>query len=74
VNTYPDNYFDFIIVDGRARVECSFNAIKKLKRGGLFVLDNSERKRYMPIFNLLENWEMANTSNGLTDTTFWLKP
>jgi len=74
VKTYPDDYFDFIIVDGRARVECSFNAISKLKKGGLFILDNSERLRYQPVFNRLKNWEMVNTSNGLTDTTLWLKP
>lgn len=74
VKTYPDEYFDFIIVDGRARVECSFNAISKLKRGGLFILDNSERMRYQPVFSRLNNWEMVNTSNGLTDTTLWIKP
>lgn len=74
VKTYKDEYFDFIIVDGRARVECSFNAFAKLKSGGLFILDNSERKRYEPVFESLKNWEMVNTSNGLTDTTFWLKP
>lgn len=74
VKSYKDEYFDFIIVDGRARVECSLNAFAKLKSGGLFVLDNSERKRYEPVFECLKNWEMVNTSNGLTDTTFWLKP
>jgi len=74
VKTYPDEHFEFIIVDGRARVECSFNALAKLKKGGLFILDNSERLRYQPVFSRLKNWEMVNTSNGLTDTTLWLKP
>lgn len=74
IKQYEDAFFDFIIIDGRARVECTFNAISKLKSGGLLILDNSERKRYAPVFELLKNWEQSNTSNGLTDTTFWVKP
>jgi len=74
VKNYPDEYFDFIIVDGRSRVECSLNALPKLKKGGLFILDNSERRRYRPVFEVLKDWPMSNTSTGLTDTTFWVKP
>jgi hypothetical protein len=71
---YPDNHFDFIMVDGRARVECCLNAIPKLKPGGIFVLDNSDRERYTPVFTVLKNWKMLNTTTGLFDTTFWFKP
>ena len=74
LSTYPDEHFDFILVDGRARPECVFSSISKLKKGGLMILDNSERKRYEVVFNHLKNWEMMNTTNGLTDTTFWVKP
>lgn len=70
----PDEYFDFIIVDGRARPECVFASIPKLKKGGLMVLDNSERDRYKIVFNHLKNWDMADTTTGLTNTTFWVKP
>ena len=45
VNDYADEYFDFVLIDGRARVKCGLNAIKKLKNGGIFVLDKSERPR-----------------------------
>lgn len=69
-----NEYFDFIIVDGRARPECVFASIPKLKKGGLMILDNSERSRYDIVFNNLKSWEMVNTTNGLTDTTFWVKP
>ena len=37
---------DFVLVDGRARRSCALKAMDKLKKGGILVLDNSERKRY----------------------------
>jgi|TARA_B110000046_G_scaffold134391_1_gene140701 hypothetical protein len=74
VNEYPDDYFDFVLIDGRARVRCGLNAIKKLKSGGIFVLDNSERTRYKHLFVELENWPNANTTNGFMNTTIWIKP
>lgn len=74
VKEYPNEHFDFIMVDGRARVECCLNAIPKLKSGGIFVLDNSDRDRYIPVFTVLKDWKMLNTTTGLFDTTFWFKP
>ena len=74
VREYPDHHFDFILIDGRARVECTVYAIPKLKSGGILALDNSERRRYTPVFDLLSDWQMVNTTNGLTNTTIWFKP
>lgn len=71
---YPDQHFDFALVDGRARVECVLNTIPKLKKGGLLVLDNSERDRYQVLFRILRDWPCLNTTNGLTDTTIWIRP
>jgi hypothetical protein len=71
---YPDQHFDFMMVDGRARVECCLNAIPKLKSGGIFVLDNSDRQRYAPVFRVLSPWPMIHTTTGYFDTTFWFKP
>ena len=69
----PEEYFDIILVDGRARTECVFSSLDKLKKGGLMVLDNSERSRYKVVFNRLKSWESHTVSNGLTDTSFWIK-
>lgn len=74
LDNYPEAHFDFILIDGRARVECVQHSIPKLKPGGVLMVDNSERKRYKPIFNILSEWKMINTTNGLTDTTLWFKP
>ena len=74
VNEYPDEYFDFVLIDGRARVKCGLNAINKLKKDGIFVLDNSERPRYLPLHTTLESWPKVETTTGLTNTTIWIKP
>jgi precorrin-6B methylase 2 len=74
IDQYADESFDFIIVDGRARVECALRAVLKLKKGGILILDNSERLRYKPVHDALKNWKTVFTTNGLTDTTFWFKP
>lgn len=43
---YPDESFDLILVDGRARCACLKVAQSKLKPGGLLVLDDSARSIY----------------------------
>ena len=74
VNTYEDGHFDFVLIDGRAREKCGLNAIPKLKSGGIFVLDNSERPRYKPLHQALSKWPKVETTSGLTNTTIWIKP
>ncbi len=74
VSEMDDLTFDFILIDGRARVECSKRAIPKLKSKGIFVLDNSERERYKPIHEMLSGWQKVHTTTGLCDTTLWFKP
>lgn len=73
VQSLPDESLDFILVDGRARPECMYHALPKLKKGALIILDNSERKHYEIVFKMLEKFTTFNTTNGLTDTTFWVK-
>lgn len=43
---YPDEHFDAILVDGRARTSCIRLSVPKLKRDGLLILDNAERTYY----------------------------
>ncbi len=74
VDQFEDSFFDFILIDGRARVSCSLKAIDKLKPGGIFVLDNSERRRYEKVHSLLKTWPSIHTTTGLSDTTIWRKP
>ena len=45
INEFEGN-FDCIIVDGRNRSMCVEQAIGRLNKNGLIILDNSERERY----------------------------
>lgn len=38
--------FDLIVIDGRARNACLEQALKKIKKGGIIIFDNCNRKRY----------------------------
>ncbi|HRI61721.1 MAG TPA: hypothetical protein PK228_18415 [Saprospiraceae bacterium] len=50
IDQYPDDYFDLVLVDGRARPSCIQQALPHLKTGGLLVVDNTERPYYLAPF------------------------
>ena len=43
IRKYPDLFFDCIVVDGIERVKCAFEAISKLKNGGVLIIDDIHR-------------------------------
>ncbi|MDZ4716524.1 MAG: hypothetical protein SH819_13755 [Cytophagales bacterium] len=47
IDRFPDENFDVVLVDGRSRPACLYHSAGKVKRGGLLVLDNAERKYYL---------------------------
>jgi hypothetical protein len=47
IDSYPDDYFAAVLVDGRARPSCAAHALRKIRRGGLLVIDNIERDYYL---------------------------
>ena len=53
IDPFPDNYFDIVSVDGRARPSCIIHACKKVKVGGLLILDNSDREYYLRMTAIL---------------------
>ena len=71
---YPDDHFDFVLVDGRARVACILNAIPKVAPGGLLVLDNSDRAEYAVVFPLLAAWTPRVFTDGESETRIFTKP
>jgi SAM-dependent methyltransferase len=42
----PDDHFDFVLVDGIMRLSCLRLSVRKLKPGGILILDNADR--YLP--------------------------
>lgn len=83
-DTFADNYFDLILVDGKDRVECVERCMRILKPGGILILDNAERPIYKPIYEMLNNWQFFKTVQVGTSrlgfeqenwqTNWWIKP
>ena len=56
IDEYPDETFDLVVVDGRARASCIFHGRSKLRPGGVMLVDNSERPEYAEGLQLLDGW------------------
>lgn len=46
IDDFPDDYFDIVVIDGRARPACIMHSVHKVKRNGILVLDNAEIAYY----------------------------
>jgi hypothetical protein len=74
--------YDVIVVDDVFRNEAAAAAIAQLKPGGMLVLDDSERERYKPTFDLFTQagWSFASFYGATPyhfhekQTTIWHKP
>jgi hypothetical protein len=79
IDSYPED-FDLVIVDGRARVDCALRAGPKVKRGGLLLLDDSNRPRYARAVREFESWPSRSVtgfkpgSSVPETTTIWTRP
>jgi predicted O-methyltransferase YrrM len=72
INKYPDYHFDIVFVDGRSRVACIKHALKKIKNGGVLILDNSERDEYQSAFKYLKKYKHKDYfGNGPYSDTKW---
>jgi hypothetical protein len=69
---YPHGSFDFVLVDGRMRIDCARNSMAKIKPDGILIYDDSHRNQR--IFSMLEGWELRNFRNGVTQTSIFRKP
>lgn len=80
IESYPSDYFDLVIVDGRARPSCIQHAIPKIKQGGILLVDNADREYYLQPFPELfddSKWEeksfTGHTPFGLTSVLYTTK-
>lgn len=80
INSYENNYFDLIVVDGRVRIECLQISLNKLKSGGYLLFDNSERERYQNELSKLNSWIVYRNYGpvvqeySFSETTIFKKP
>lgn len=80
VEAYPDEHFDLVVVDGRARPSCIMHARSKVRPGGTLLLDQSARRYYRASsLALLERlaqhalYGASATSLHFTEATFFRK-
>jgi hypothetical protein len=55
ITKFQTDYFDIIVVDGRARPSCLVLARKYVRVGGYIILDDSEREAYIDACKFLQN-------------------
>jgi hypothetical protein len=74
IDRFSNHHFDIVIVDGHVRVECLAHAVKKVKPGGILILDNSELPEYDSFFNQMKIVEVKRFSNGVQETSVFFCP
>ena len=81
IDAFQDEYFDVVVVDGRARPSCIKRSVSKIKSGGVLIVDNSDREYYwLQTSQLLIGWPkkvFRGTVRGLLhqeQTSIYIKP
>lgn len=58
IDEFEDESFDVVVIDGRARPSCIKHGWRKVKIGGLLILDNADREYYtLKTSSFLENFD-----------------
>jgi hypothetical protein len=80
IDGFPDHYFDVIMIDGRARPSCIMRSAKKLKNGGILILDNAEQlyytaktKKYLQNFSCKEFFGVGPYQVRMWKTNIYIK-
>ena len=77
---YPDNSFDVVVIDGKARNDCALQTPSKVKPGGIVIFDNSERESYKSGMEVFNGWERLDFygpgpyNHYFWRTTIFIKP
>jgi len=68
--SFSDASFDFIVIDGSCRDACISVAARKVKPGGVIVLDNADERRDV---SPLSTFERHSTHNGISQTDIYVR-
>lgn len=80
IDVHPNDIFDLVIVDGRARPACMMHALAKVRPGGYLMLDNSNREIYERGKQAVSTWSSREFygpgpyNEYPWATTIWQKP
>lgn len=82
ISEFNDDFFDIVLVDGRARPSCIHHSLDKIKQNGILVLDNSDRTYYLEQMKteiekkfslVLSKYSPSPYSYDFTHTSIWIK-
>lgn len=78
IDAFDDHFFDVILIDGRSRPSCIKHSIKKIKPGGLLIVDNADTDYYEPgmdsylgAFKKKVFWGVGPTSPAMWQTNIY---
>lgn len=80
---FEDEKFDLVIVEGLDRMRSLQKAIRILKKGGILVLNDAQRKHYSHVEKYVKGWKAYKTYQKKPDpiyhdadrhTYWWIKP
>jgi|SRR3989304_3283795 len=80
IDAFPDESFNLVFIDGRARPSCILYALNKVHPEGFIMLDNSERDYYLAGKELLADWKRIDFfgpgpyGRYFWQTSVWRKP
>jgi len=85
IEAFPDECFDLVFVDGKARPWCIRDARVKVKPGGWMVLDDLQYAPVKSALHLLDGWLLTGSHSGVVHgawdglprrntTGFWQRP
>ncbi|MDQ1006961.1 hypothetical protein QFZ82_001446 [Streptomyces sp. V4I23] len=61
IDEFPAEGFDLVLIDGRSRPSCIRHAVPRIKRGGILIVDNTDRQTY---------WKALDELTGFRRLTF----
>ena len=80
INEFHDEWFDLVMVDGRARPSCIKHSVSKIKIGGMMCVDNADRdyyfertRNYLEGFDAVEFPGVGPVSDALWKTTIFTR-
>jgi hypothetical protein len=80
ISKFKDGFFDLVVIDGRARVECLKFALPKIRPGGYLLFDNADREEYgdelikLEDFLVLSDYTITNFDLYFSQTNIYRLP
>lgn len=74
IERMPDGSLDFLVVDGHFRILCLQRGLRKIRPGGLLILDNSDLPEFTDCQKAWNACDVRRFSNGIWETTIVRAP